>query len=219
VIALLTQAINLFAAILLILAFAMITQRRVLNLVHLFTAQGLTLVAATLDVGYLTAQHHLYVSAGATLLLKVVLLPILLHKLIDRLQVRWDVEPLLNTPMTMLVGILLVAFAFNLATPIAALSSSIARSTLGIALASVLLSFMMMITRAKALPQVIGFLSMENSLFFAATAATNGMPMLVELGIALDVLMGFLILGVFMFQIREQFDSLDIHHLERLRED
>ena len=218
-IALLTQAINLFAAILLILAFAMITQRRVLNLVHLFTAQGLTLVAATLDVGYLTAQHHLYVSAGATLLLKVVLLPILLHKLIDRLQVRWDVEPLLNTPMTMLVGILLVAFAFNLATPIAALSSSIARSTLGIALASVLLSFMMMITRAKALPQVIGFLSMENSLFFAATAATNGMPMLVELGIALDVLMGFLILGVFMFQIREQFDSLDIHHLERLRED
>ena len=120
-IALLTQAINLFAAILLILAFAMITQRRVLNLVHLFTAQGLTLVAATLDVGYLTAQHHLYVSAGATFLLKVVLLPILLHKLIDRLQVRWDVEPLLNTPMTMLVGILLVAFAFNLATPIAAL--------------------------------------------------------------------------------------------------
>ena len=218
-IALLTQAINLFAAILLILAFAMITQRRVLNLVHLFTAQGVMLVAATLDVGYLTAQHHLYVSAGAAFLLKVVLLPYFLHGLIDRLQVRWDVEPLLNTPLTMLAGILLVVFAFNLASPIAALSSSIARSTLGIALASVLLSFMMMITRAKAVPQVIGFLSMENSLFFAATAATNGMPMLVELGIALDVLMAFLIFGVFMFQIREQFDSLDMRHLERLRED
>ena len=218
-IALLTQAINLFAAILLILAFAMITQRRVLNLVHLFTAQGVMLVAATLDVGYLTAQHHLYVSAGAAFLLKVVLLPYFLHRLIDRLQVRWDVEPLLNTPLTMLAGILLVVFAFNLATPIAQLSTSLARGTLGIALACVLLSFLMMITRAKALPQVIGFLSMENSLFFAATAATNGMPMLVELGIALDVLMGFLILGIFMFQIREQFDSLDIHHLERLRED
>jgi hydrogenase-4 component E len=218
-IALLTQFINLSAAVLLILAFAMITQRRVLNLVHLFTAQGVMLVAATADVGYLTAQHHLYVSAGFTFLLKVVLLPILLHRIIDRLQVRWDVEPLLNAPLTMLAGILLVVFAFNLAAPIAALSSSIARSTLGIALASVLLSFLMMITRAKALPQVIGFLSMENSLFFAATAATNGMPMLVELGIALDVLVGFLILGVFMFQIREQFDSLDIHHLERLREE
>src|SRR5258708_19906360 len=129
----------------------MITQRRVLNLVHLFTAQGLTLVAATLDVGYLTAQHHLYVSAGATFLLKVVLLPILLHKLIDRLQVRWDVEPLLNTPMTMLVGILLVAFAFNLATPIAALSSSIARPTLPIALPSVLLPLLTIPTPSQPL--------------------------------------------------------------------
>jgi len=219
VIALLNQLINLFAAILLLLAFAMITQRRIVNLIHLFTAQGITLALATLDVGYLTAQHHLYASAAATLLLKVILLPFLLHRLSHRLQVRWDVEPLLNTPMTMLVGILLVVFAFNMATPIAALAESIARSTLGIALASLLLSFLMMITRNKAVPQVIGFLSMENSLLFAATAATNGMPMLVELGIALDVLMGFLILGVFMFQIREQFDSLDIHHLERLKED
>ncbi|MNT62348.1 Hydrogenase-4 component E [compost metagenome] len=82
-----------------------------------------------------------------------------------------------------------------------------------------LLSFLMMITRSKAVPQVIGFLAMENGLFFAATAATYGMPMVVELGIALDVLIGVLILGVFMFQIREQFDSLDIRHLEKLKED
>src|SRR6202007_1057622 len=98
--ALLTQAINMFAAMLLILAFAMITQRRILNLVHLFTAQGLTLVAATLEVGYLTAQPQLYVSAAATFALKVVVLPLLLHRLPHRLQVRFDVEPLLNTPLT-----------------------------------------------------------------------------------------------------------------------
>ena len=82
-----------------------------------------------------------------------------------------------------------------------------------------LLSFMMMITRARAVPQVIGFLAMENSLFFAATSATYGMPMVVELGVALDVLIGVLILGVFIFQIREQFDSLDIRHLEKLRDE
>jgi hydrogenase-4 membrane subunit HyfE len=104
--------------------------------------------------------------------------------------------------------------------PISQLSSnSVASGTLGIALACVLLSFLMMITRAKAVPQVIGFLAMENGLFFAATSATYGMPMVVELGIALDVLIGVLILGVFMFQIREQFDSLDIRHLERLKDD
>jgi hydrogenase-4 component E len=133
--------------------------------------------------------------------------------------VRWDVETLLNIPTLMLIGILLVIFAFNLALPIAQLSSSIARGTLGIALASVLLSFLMLITRGKAISQVIGFLSMENGLFFAATAATYGMPLVVELGIALDVLVGILILGLFMFQIRAQFDSLDIRHLETLKED
>jgi hydrogenase-4 component E len=77
---------------------------------------------------------------------------------------------------------------------------------------------MMMITRAKAVPQVIGFLSMENGLFFAATSATYGMPMVVELGIAIDVLVGAFIFGIFFFHIRETFDSLDIHHMEKLKE-
>jgi hydrogenase-4 component E len=213
------QFINLLGAVLLLLAFAMIAQRRVLSVIHLFTMQGVTLVIATGVVGYVTQQPHLYLSAGLTFVLKVLLIPFVLHRVIDRLNVRWDVETLINIPTTMLIGILLVIFAFNLALPIAQLSTTIARGSLGIALACVLLSFMMMITRSKAVPQVIGFLSMENGLFFAATAATYGMPMVVELGIALDVLIGVLILGVFMFQIREKFDSLDIRHLEKLREE
>ncbi|HYS14842.1 MAG TPA: formate hydrogenlyase, partial [Burkholderiaceae bacterium] len=151
-----SQLINLFAAILLLLAFAMLSQRRVLSLVHLFTLQGAALVASTGVMAYATDQPHLYFSAALTLVLKVLLLPWLLHRLIQRLAVRWDVEPLLNIPTTMLVGIVLVIFAFTLAAPISALSASVARSTLGIALACVLLSFMMMITRAKAIPQVIG---------------------------------------------------------------
>ena len=143
----------------------------------------------------------------------------LLMRVIDRLYVRWDVETLINIPTTMLIGILIVILSFNLALPISKLSSTLARGTLGIALACVLLSFLMMITRAKALPQVIGFLAMENGLFFAATSTAHGMPMVVELGIGLDVLIGVLILGIFMFQIREQFDSLDIRHLEQLKEE
>ena len=169
-------------------------------------------------VAFATAQPHLYFSAAITLTLKVLLLPWILHRLIRRLNVRWDVETLLAIPTTMLVGIVLVILAFNLAAPISQLAGTVGRATLGIALASVLLSFLMMITRAKAVPQVIGFLAMENGLFFAATSATYGMPMVVELGIALDVLIGVLILGVFMFQIREQFDSLDIRHLEKLKD-
>jgi hydrogenase-4 component E len=212
------QLINLFAALVLLLAFAMLAQRRVLSLIDLFAAQGLALAASTAVVAYGTGQHHLYWSAGLTLALKVLLLPWILHRLIRRLDVKWDVEGLINVPTTMLIGIVLVVFAFNLAVPISQLASTVTRATLGIALACVMLSFLMMITRRKAIPQVIGFLSMENGLFFAATSATYGMPMVVELGIALDVLVGMLILGVFFFQIREQFDSLDLKHLEKLKE-
>ena len=213
------QLVNLFAAGMLLLAFAMLSQRRILALIHLYALQGLVLTASTVTVAWATGQHHLYGSAAITFVLKVVVLPWILHRLIRRLSVKWDVETLINIPTMMLVGIVLVVFAFNLALPISEFSRSIARGTRGIALACVLMSFLMMITRSKAVPQVIGFLSMENGLFFAATSATYGMPMVVELGIALDVLVGMVILGVFLFQIREQFDSLDIHHLEKLKED
>jgi hydrogenase-4 component E len=212
------QLVNLFAAVLLLLSFAMLSQRRMLSLINLFAAQGFVLFLTTSLVGALTGQHHLYWSALVTLVLKVIVLPWILHRLIRKLNVKWDVETLINIPVTMLVGIVLVVLAFNLALPISQLSGTVIRSTLGIALASVLLSFLMMITRSKAIPQVIGFLAMENGLFFAATGAVYGMPMVVELGVALDVLVGALILGVFLFQIRERFDSLDTRHLERLKE-
>jgi Hydrogenase 4 membrane component (E) len=213
------QLVNLFAALLLLIAFAMLSQRRILSLINLFAMQGLVLSVSTLIVGLTTQQHHLYYSAALTLVLKVIFLPWLLHRLIRKLNVKWDVETMFNIPSTMLIGIVLVVFAFNLALPISQLSGTIIRSTLGIAMASVLLSFLMMITRRKAVPQVIGFLAMENGLFFAATSATYGMPMVVELGIALDVLVGAFIFGIFFFHIRETFDSLDIKHMERLKED
>ena len=213
------QLINLLAALILMLSFAMISQRRIASLINLFALQGAALVAASVLLGYAGGNPDLYISAGLTLALKVILIPWMLYRVIRRLDVRWDVEPLINVPTLMIVGIVLVIFSFSLAVPVSRLSASIAGGSLGIALACVLLSFMMMITRSRAVPQVIGFLSMENGLIFAATAATNGMPMIVEFGIALDVLVGILILGVFMFQIREQFDSLDIHHLEKLKDD
>jgi hydrogenase-4 component E len=213
------QIVNLLAAFLLLVAFAMLSQRRVLSLVRLFAFQGAALAASTLVVAYTTGQGHLYFSAALTVGLKVILIPWVLHRLIDQLDVRWDVETLINIPTTMLAGIALAIFAFALATPISQMASTLTRSTLGIALASVLLSFLMMIVRRKAIPQVIGFLALENGLFFAATSATYGMPLVVELGVALDVLVGTFIFGIFFFHIREQFDSLEIRHMEKLKED
>src|SRR5574340_739354 len=213
------QFINLLAAILLLIVFAMLSQRRILSLINLFAWQGLVLAVSTFVVAYSTGQRHLYYSAALTLLLKVLVLPWLLHRLIRRLNVRWDVETLINIPTTMLVGIALVIFAFNLAAPISQLAEGSTRGLIGIALASVLLSLLMMLTRRKAISQVVAFLSLENGLFFAATSATHGMPLVVELGIALDVLVATFIFGIFFFQIRETFDSLDITHMEKLKDD
>jgi hydrogenase-4 component E len=213
------QLLNACAALLLLLAFAMLAQRRIVTLVTLFALQGALLFVATLLVAWRTGESDLYVSAVLTLALKVLLLPWLLNRLIRRLDVYWDTEPLINASGTMLLGVLIVIFAFGLAQPIAELASTATRSSIGIAVAVVLLSFLMIITRRKALSQVLGFLSMENGLFFGAMSTTYGMPMIVEVGVALDVIVGMLVLGVFFFQIREQFDTLDVQQFESLKEE
>jgi hydrogenase-4 membrane subunit HyfE len=213
------QVLNVCAALLLLLSFAMLSQRRVVTMVNLLAAQGVLLCVATLMLAWRTGDNHLYYSAGLTLALKVIFLPWLLHRLIRRLDVYWDTEPAINASGTMILALLIVVFAFGLAQPISALASAATKSTIGIAIAVILLAFLTMITRRKAMSQVIAFLSMENGLFFGAMSATHGMPMVVELGVALDVLVAMLVLGVFFFQIREQFDSLDLHHFESLKED
>ena len=212
------QLLNACAALLLLVSFAMLAQRRGVALVNLLAIQGGLLCMATLLLAWRSGQHHLYVSAALTFGLKVCFLPWLLYRLIRRLEVYWDTEPMLNVAGTMLTGLITVIFAFGLAQPIAARGTTAARNGLGVAVAVIFLAFITMITRRKAMSQVVGFLSMENGLFFGAMSATYGMPMIVELGVALDVLVAMLVLGVFFFQIREQFDSLDLGHLESLKE-
>jgi hydrogenase-4 component E len=211
--------LKLMAAAMLLLSFAMLATRKTQQLIVLFTWQGALLFASTVLVAHQAGITKLYFSAALTLALKVITLPLVLNYLIRRLGAQWDNERLGNSSAIMLVGLVLVIFAFGLAQPISQLATTIMGHTIGIALAVILLSFLMMITRRKAVAQVIGFLSMENGLFLAASSATYGMPMVIELGIALDLLVAVFILGIFFFQIREQFDSLDLHHLESLKEE
>ncbi len=217
--ALVVELLKLLAAGMLLVSFAMLATRRIQRLISLFAWQGAILFLSTLLVAHDAGLTELYFSAALTLALKVVALPLILHKLVRRLDAQQDSERLVHIPATMLAGLVLVILAFGLAQPISQLATTILRHTIGVALAVILLSFLMMITRRKAVSQVIGFLAMENGLFFAATSATYGMPMVIELGIALDLLVAVYILGIFFFQIREQFDSLDLHHMESLKEE
>jgi len=214
-----TQAISVLAALVLLIAFGLLAQRRMLGLLRLYALQGVVLAGAAGLVGYVSGSHELYLSALLTLLLKGIVLPAWLWRIIVRLHVEREVETLVNIPATLLIGTGLVIFSYFVAAPVSELSTLVTRNTLAIALSGVLLGMLMMITRKKAITQVIGFLAMENALFFAATAATYGMPMIVELGVAFDVLMAAIIFGIFFFQISTTFQSLDLDKLTHLREE
>ncbi|MHB1756514.1 MAG: formate hydrogenlyase [Leptospirillum sp.] len=213
------EMVNLLGAFILLVAFAMLASRRTLSLIRLFAFQGFFLSMSIFLVAFLSGESNLYYSAFFTLALKVILLPWILRDLSRRLNIGGDIETLVNVPVTMIIGIGVVVFSFSLAEPILQAASTVTRSLIGVGLACVLLSFLVMITRKKAMTQIIGFLSMENGLLFSATNATYGMPMVVELAIALDVLIGAIIFGIFFFQIRETFESLDLKYFEKLREE
>jgi len=212
------QINSLLAALILLTAFGLLVQRRMIGLLQIFALQGFLLSVSTAIVAYVAGQGHLYISSFLTLLLKVLVLPYILFQLLQRLNIRREVEAIVNIPTTMFIGIALVIFSYHLTSPIRELSTLVTRSTLAVALATVLLGFLMMITRKKAVTQIIGLLSMENGLFFAATSATYGMPLVVELGVALDILIAAFIFGVFMFHIRTTFDSLELKDMEKLKE-
>ncbi|MCC7201639.1 MAG: formate hydrogenlyase [Nitrospirae bacterium] len=213
------QLNSVLAALILLTAFGLLAQRRIYGLLHLFAWQGLFLSVSTAIVGFVAGQHHLYISSVLTLLLKVIALPYILHILIIRLQIHKEVESVINIPTTMMMGIALVIFSYYLTSPIRELSNLVTKSTISVALATVMLGLLMMITRKHAVTQIIGFLAMENGLFFAATSATYGMPLVVELGVALDILIAAFIFGIFFFHIRTTFESLDVEQMARLKEE
>lgn len=213
------QINSVLAAMILLTGFGLLAQRRMTALLHLFAWQGFFLAVSTAVVGYVSGVHHLYLSALLTLTLKVILIPYILLVLIRRLHIQKEAEPLVNIPTTMMIGIALVILSYYLTSPIRELSTLVTRSTIAVALATVMLGLLMMIVRRRAVTQVIGFLAMENGLFFAATSATYGMPLVVELGVALDLLIAAFIFGIFFFQIRTTFDSLDVNSMAHLSED
>jgi len=204
------QLIDGLAAFTLLISFALLAQHRMLSVLHWFAAQGILLAVTAALVAYSTGDNELYISALMTFVLKGLLLPWMLWKVIRQLHVHREVEPLVNSGITVLIALAVTLFSFHIIQPIEVTSDLMTRNSMAIATACVLLSMLMMITRKKAITQVIGFLAVENSLFFAAIGATNGMPLVVEIGIAFDVLIAALIFGLFFFQIRTTFDSMEI---------
>ncbi len=212
------QAVMVMAAMILFTSFLLLASQRLVVLIRIFAWQGVLLALVTALVAYVSNRHHLYISALLTLGLKALLIPWMLHRLVHRFGIQNFAESMVQPALLLLGGAGLVVFSYYVALPIETLSTAVTRNTIAVSLAVVLLSLLLIITRRKAVSQVIGFMSLENGLFFAAVASTFGMPMVVELGVAFDVLVAAILFGVFFFQIRASFDSLDTDRLTRLRE-
>jgi hydrogenase-4 component E len=212
------QAIIMFAALVLFTSFIMLAQARVLPLIYAFAWQGALLAVVTALVAYVSGHPHLYVSAVLTVALKVFLIPYLLHRLALRLNIHLDAERIRRPSLLVMTGAALVIFSYHVATPVVRLSGLATRNTIAVSMAVVLVGMLLMIARKKAVAQVIGFMSIENGLFFAAVVSTYGMPLIVELGVAFDVLVAAILFGVFFFHMRESLDTLDVDQLNRLSE-
>jgi hydrogenase-4 component E len=200
----------------LVLSFALLYQRRLFGVIKIYALQALLLAAAAAWQAHAQDAPHLYITAGIALVFKAMVIPIALHRIIVYLNIHRTLETALGIGPTMVVGVALVALSILLVLPVTAASGALTRESLAAALSIVLLGLLMMITRRNAVSQVVGFMSLENGLILAAVGV-NGMPLVVELSIAFSVMVAFIIFGVFFFHIRERFDTLDVHDIERFR--
>ena len=215
---LLEQLMLVLASLVLFTSFVLLEQTRLVAAIHAFAWQGVLIAAVTTVTALTNDLPHLLFSALLTIVLKALLIPRMLHRLVRRLRLDRDVEPLRRPALTTLAAVALVIFSCWLVLPIVRAELIFTRNIVAVSLAVVLIGMLMMVVRRQAVAQVLGFMSMENGLFLAAVSATGGMPLVVELGVAFDVLVAMVLFGVFFFHIRESIDSLDVDRLNRLTE-
>lgn len=212
------QAILTLAALVLATSFGLLAQSRVIATIHVFAWQGVLLAVTTALVAWDTSQSHLLISAVLTLVLKALFIPWLLVRQSRALGILREFDAVIRPGITLLAAGALVIFCYSVVLPVKAFAESATRDAVAVSLAVVMIALLMLVTRRKAITQVVAFMSLENGMFFAAVTATQGMPMVVELGIAFDVLVAAVIFGVFFFHIRDSIETLDVDQLNRLSE-
>ena len=207
---------HLLSGGLVLVSFMMLYQDRLYALLNVFALHAVVLCLSVAWQAHVQAAPHLYVTAAIALFFKAILIPVALHEMIRRLGIHRDIETVVGVVPTMLAGMGLVAVSMMVMLRVTPGAEAIAREDLAFALAVVLLGLLTMVTRRNAVSQVVGFMSLENGLILAATGA-KGMPLVVEISVAFSVLIAFIVIGVFLFRIRERFDTVDVHALDSFR--
>jgi hydrogenase-4 component E len=207
---------HLFAGGLVLVSFMLLYQDRIFSLLNIFALHAFVVSLSVAWQAYIQHAPHLYITAGIALVVKALVIPVVLHRIIVRLGIHRTIEPVVGIGLTMLAGIGLVALSIMVMLPITAEAGTLAREDLAFALSVMLLGLLMMVSRHNAVSQVIGFMSIENGLILAATGA-KGMPLVVEISVAFSILVALIVIGIFLFRIRERFDTVDVHTLDQYR--
>ncbi len=204
---------HLLAGGLVVVSMMMLYQDRLYALLNVFALHSLVLTLSVAWQAYIQDAPHLYVTAAIALVFKAIVIPVVLHRMIRRLGIHREIETVVGIGPTMLAGIGLVALAMVVMLRVTPGANPLVREDLAFALSVLLISLLVMVTRRNAVSQVVGFMSLENSLVLAATGA-KGMPLVVEISVAFSILVAFIVIGVFLFRIRERFDTVDVAALD-----
>ena len=207
---------HLFAGGLVLVSVMLLYQDRMTGLINTFALHALVVSLSVAWQAYIQHAPHLYITAGIALVVKAAVIPIALRRIVVRLGIHRTIEPVVGVGLTMLAGIGLIALSIMVMLPITAQAGALAREDLSFALSVILLGLLMMISRRNAVSQVVGFMSIENGLILAATGA-KGMPLVVEISVAFSILVALIVIGIFLFRIRERFETVDIHLLHEHR--
>ncbi len=207
---------HLLAGGLVLVSFMLLYQNRLYSLLNVFALQAVVLTLSVAWQAYIQQALHLYITAAIALVFKAIVIPIALHRIIARLGIHREVENVVSLGLTMIAAMALVALSMVVMLRVNAEADPLAREDLAFALSVVMLGLLMMVTRSNAVSQVVGFMSLENGLILAAAGA-KGMPLVVEISVAFSVLVAFIVIGVFLFRIRERFDTVDIEALDRFQ--
>jgi len=207
---------HLLAGGLVLVSFLLLSQHRLYALLNVYALHAVVLALSVAWQANIQDAPHLYITAAIALVFKAIVIPVGLHRMIQRLGIHREIETVIGSGATMLAGMGLVALSMTVMLHAAATVDPVAREDLAFALSVVLLGLMMMVTRRNAVSQVVGFMSLENGLVLAATGA-KGMPLVVEISVAFSILIAFIVIGIFLFRIRERFDTVDVQALDRFR--
>ncbi len=207
----------LCAAGMLVTAYLMVAQKALFTTIRLYGVQSLLLGILAATTAATESQPELFVTAAVTVALKAVLIPWFLMRVIDRIGIHREIEPFLSVPASLLVCVGLTVIGYRVSTGFPEGARGVSHHLIGVALSMLWIGLFLMVTRKKAITQILALLTVENAVFLVAVGVTSGMPLVVELGVAFDVILAVLLLGILVHRIVERFESMDVSRLTKLK--